>query len=112
MYATQYEALRSQMLGETPCLRGIGLAALLQSGLAGWLRAVGSCVSADSLGAVSANRSPAPAPADPSAMAHPVMTGLMPSTHYTEAARLIANLVLSAHPGPEALRASPPGGSR
>jgi hypothetical protein len=66
--------------------RGVGLAALLQSGLAGWLRAVGTCVSAVPSAAISTSRSTAADEASSTTATSPM--GLMPSMHYTEAARL------------------------
>jgi hypothetical protein len=109
VYETQYEALRAQVLGAT-ALRGIGLAILLQTGIAGWLRAVSSCANACPAGATRACR---PIATDASALV-PVLrqpeAAMLSPTAYTEAARLIAGLVLSGYSAPGAFRASPQGG--
>lgn len=78
--------------------RGIGLATLLQTGVPGWLRAVGPCVSASHAESLPTDRAsdqdhaPMPMP-----MPHGLTPLVMPPAQYTEAARLIASLVLSAH---------------
>jgi hypothetical protein len=106
LYETQYEVLRSQMIGSTTGHRGIGLAVLLQAGMAGWLHAVGTCATALPSGAVSASRSISP-PDQASMVARTSATPMMPPTQYTEVAKLIASLVLSGYPVHGPLRASP-----
>lgn len=110
MYETQYEALRAQVLGSS-ILRGVGLAILLQTGMAGWLRAVGTCANACPAGATRTARSMASShdPATIPLVRMPV-TAMLSSTAYTEAARLIASLVLSVYPVQGPFRASPQGG--
>jgi hypothetical protein len=96
--AAQYEALRSQMIGRvgaTP--RGVGLALLLQKALAAWIAAVERCASP---GCPRAAVNPSgPIEDHRSAMAagtRPV--DVLPPAQYTEVARLLAGLVLSARP--------------
>src|SRR5262249_31228976 len=110
VYETQYEALRAQVLGSS-ILRGVGLAILLQTGMAGWLRAVGTCANACPAGATRTARSMASShdPATIPLVRMPV-TAMLSSTAYTEAARLIASLVLSVYPVQGPFRASPQGG--
>ena len=97
------------MIGTTAGIahRGIGLATLLQAGVPGWLRAVGRCVSVAHGEVTTAGRDRgsdqghAPMP-----MPHGLPPSVMPPAQATEAARLIASLVLSAHAmhGPLRLR--------
>jgi hypothetical protein len=110
VYETQYEALRAQVLGSS-ILRGVGLAILLQTGMAGWLRAVGTCANACPAGATRTARSMASShdPATIPLVRMPV-TAMLSSTAYTEAARLIASLVLSGYRVQDPVRASPQGG--
>ena len=110
MYETQYEALRAQVLGAT-ALRGIGLAILLQTGMVGWLRAVGTCANAWSAGTTRSPRSMASThDAAIGPLVHMPVTAMLSPTAYTEAARLIASLVLSGYPVQGPFRASPQGG--
>ena len=110
MYRTQYQALRAQVLGSS-LLRGVGLAILLHTGMAGWLRAVGTCADACPAGATPTARLMASRhdPATSPLVRMPV-TAMLSPTVYTEAARLIASLVLSGYPAPGPFRASPHGG--
>ena len=107
LYETQYEALRAQMLGSTT-IRGLGLAVLLQTGIAGWLRAVGTCANAC---AAETTRAPRPVSSHEDqatvSLERTPVTAMMSPTAYAEAARLIASLVLSGHQVPGPFRASP-----
>jgi len=100
------------MLGAT-ALRGVGLAVLLQTGVAGWLRAVDRCAhtcpAAGSRGSASVAADPDP-PTASSRVDHPAIAMLSP-TAYDEVAKLIASLVLSRHPPPGPSHASAQGGS-
>ena len=88
------------MVGTTTAIahRGIGLATLLHAGVPGWLRAVGTCVSGvpaeettpDRDRASDHGRASIPRP-------HGLTPAMMSPAQYTEAARLIASLVLSVH---------------
>lgn len=86
------------MLGTT-ALRGVGLAVLLQSGVAGWLRAVSTCAHACPAGTTRVSPSvvshldppTADSPVGPSGIA------MLSPTAYDEVAKLIASLVLSKH---------------
>jgi hypothetical protein len=107
---TQYEALRAQMIGSTPStpttpVRGVGLALLLQQGVAAWLQAVGICLSSSPPGIGTAPHVttsdhhdaalhlPSRSPAD-----------VIPWAQHAEVATLLAGLVLSARP----VRRDPP----
>jgi hypothetical protein len=100
------------MIGSTTGHRGVGLAALLQGGVAGWLHAVGTCAIALPSGAASATRPVSPIDREASGLARTSVTPMMPPTHYIEVARLIASLVLSGHPVHGPLRVSQQGDSR
>ena len=83
--------------------RGIGLAVLLQTGLAGWLRALRTSAGASPPARLSADGGLPDRPLAPSVPVGPgPLTAVMPPAQYAEAARLIASLVLSARtlPGP------------
>jgi len=108
VYETQYEALRAQVLGAT-ALRGVGLAILLHTGIAGWLRAVGTCVNASPAGATRACRITATDDRATPVVCQSVVAMLSP-TAYTEAARLIASLVLSGSAVRSPCRAAAQGG--
>jgi hypothetical protein len=110
VYETQYEALRAQVLGSS-IFRGVGLAILLQTGMAGWLRAVAPCAHACPAGATRTAQSMASS--HDRATVAPVrtpVTAMLSPTAYIEAARLIASLVLSGYPVPGPFRASSQGG--
>ena len=100
------------MLGAT-ALRGVGLAVLLQTGLAGWLRALGRC--AHACPATVTRVSPLVAslrdPPTAASRVGPSAIAMLSPTAYDEVARLIASLVLSRHQpsGPD--HASTHGGS-
>ncbi|PYR36700.1 MAG: hypothetical protein DMF90_09160 [Acidobacteria bacterium] len=89
----------------------MGLAILLQTGMAGWLRAVGTCANACPAGTTRTARSMV-SNHDPAtvALVRPPVTAMLSPTAYTEAARLIASLVLSGYPVHSPFRASPQGG--
>lgn len=88
------------MIGSTAAIahRGIGLALLLHTGVPGWLRAVGTCVSVPLAESSTTGRDRA---SDQDHAALPMPPGrtpsVMPPAQSMEAARLIASLVLSAH---------------
>jgi hypothetical protein len=93
--------------------RGVGLAVLLQSGVAGWLRAVGSC--APGCPAATTRVSPpVVSPLDPPTTASrgcPSGIAMLSPTAYDEVAKLIASLVLSKHQLQKPCRASAHGGA-
>jgi len=85
------------MLGTT-ALRGVGLAVLLQTGLAGWLRAVSTCAHVGSAGTTCSPPSqPPPDLPTASARVGPPALAMLSPPAYDEVARLIASLVLSRH---------------
>jgi hypothetical protein len=90
------------MIGTTAAIahRGIGLTTLLHAGVPRWLRAVGTCVRVAHGEATPTGREGhAPVPMSPG-----LTPSVMPPAQSTEAARLIASLVLSAHAGHGSLR--------
>jgi len=86
------------MIGTTAAIahRGIGLATLLHAGVPGWLRAVGTCVRVAHGEATTTGRDRA-SDQGHAPMPHGLTPSVMPPAQSTEAARLIASLVLSAH---------------
>jgi hypothetical protein len=95
-----YEALRAQMIGSTATapVRGVGLALLLQQGMAAWLQAVRTCISPSPPGVPTA---PDVTPSDDDQHAAlPVSRGpradVIPWAQHAEVATLLASLVLSA----------------
>ena len=95
------------MIGSTAAIahRGIGLAILLHTGVPGWLRAVGTCVSVPHAESTTTGRERASDQNHAAmSMAQGLTLSMMPPAQSTEAARLIASLVLSAHAGHGPLR--------
>jgi len=91
-----YEVLRAQMVGSpaTAPVRGVGLALLLQQGMAAWLQAVSTCIGPSPPGSTTSSdvttfddhdRLPCGPRAD-----------VIPWTKHAEVATLLAGLVLSA----------------
>lgn len=93
------------MIGSATGPRGIGLAVLLQTGLCGWLRAVRIGADDPHPERLSTDGGTPDRPLTPpvSVLRGP-LTAVMPQAQYTEAARLIASLVLSGRTGPGPLR--------
>lgn len=91
------------MIGSTVTtpVRGVGLALLLQQGVAAWLQAVSSCISPSPPGIAPATSVPA---SDDRAAPLPVPRGprvdVIPLAQHAEIATLLAGLVLSARPVP------------
>ena len=89
------------MIGTTATapVRGVGLALLLQQGVAAWLQAVSTCISPSPSGSATVPAAttsddpdaPFPLPRGPRA-------GVIPWAQHAEVARLLASLVLSARP--------------
>jgi hypothetical protein len=80
--------------------RGIGLAVLLHTGLAGWLRAIRTGVGAARPERTRMTGSPSDPFLPSIAVGAGAGTALLPPQQYTEATRLLASLVLSACAGP------------
>src|SRR5688572_1656212 len=107
VYAAQYEVLRAHMIGQAGAAsRGVGLALLMQHGLAAWMGAVRNCTS-PARPVVPTGRTGLPRSTDrdiAAAVPQRLPADVLPPTLYTEAASLLAGVVLScarwraAHP--------------
>lgn len=92
-----YEVLPAQMVGApaTAPARGVGLALLLQQGVAAWLQAVSTCISPSPPGSTTVPRLTTSDDQDP--LPGP-RADVIPWTQHAEVATLLAGLVLSACP--------------
>jgi hypothetical protein len=89
-----YEAVRAQIIGSAVAapVRGVGLALLLQHGVAAWLQAVCTCIIPSS--AVTATPSRVTTDDEPRTRS----LDAIPSEQHAEVTTLLAGLVLSARP--------------
>jgi hypothetical protein len=100
LYEAQYEALRSQMIGTAGAApRGVGLALLLQQGLAAWIAAVQRCAPSCPPVVVADKPTGRADHDDSAAVAGTIPVDVLPRAQYPEVTRLLAGLVLSAHAG-------------
>src|SRR5262249_54023427 len=101
MYETHYEAVRAQVIGTGVPLRGVGLAVLLQEGLASWILALRVCISWSRLPVTAATVLVRPGCDETATITSGLHTDLLSAAQYTELAQLLASLVLSARPLPQ-----------
>jgi hypothetical protein len=90
------------MIGATATapVRGVGLALLLQQGVAAWLQAVSTCISPVPPGLAPAPRDTTSADQNaPLAVSRGARADVIPWAQHAEVATLLAGLVLSARSG-------------
>lgn len=95
------------MIGSTTTtpVRGVGLALLLQQGVAAWLQALGACISSSPPGIGTASHVTTSADHDaPLHLPSRSRADVIPWAQHAEVATLLAGLVLSARP----VRRDPP----